>query len=413
MIMSREDIEEFANMADVKSSDRVSATLRGHLITREFALLLLTGALGMTTLNLVFPILPLVIAQTGDRAGAGVVTAVVAACTIVLELRTAALLRRFGETRLLVAALLVQMLAMAGFAIVPGLPAMLVFGALAGAGFGTVATVTASAAGNLAPPGRHGEAIGYYGLAASVPTIIAPPAGLLLLNSFGPSAVFATGVAVCAVGAILATRIRAVAITVAVITPGGVVATMRRPAVMAVWLAFVCTTITYGATVSFTPLFLGTKGWGSATVFLFLFGISRLVTRVGSGRFIDRFGERRLVLPSLLLGALALSLLPFRSPALVVVSAALYGSAFGIVQTGAFVEMLRVTGVERSASVSGIWNMGVDAGFGTGALLLAPVAVVLGYSGMFWLLPMLFGLAFLIRWLAGGAAGGPTEILGP
>jgi len=51
--------------------------------------------------------------------------------------------------------------------------------------------------------------------------------------------------------------------------------------------------------------------------------------------------------------------------------------------------------------ISGIWNMGVDAGFGTGALVLAPVAVLIGYSRMFWILPLLFGAALAVRLLGG------------
>jgi predicted MFS family arabinose efflux permease len=357
--------------------------------------------LGMSTLNLILPVLPLVIASTGDRAAAGVVTAVVAAFTILLELRTAAILRRLAERWVLVLALGVQLLAMAGFALVPGLPAMLVFGALAGAGFGTVATVTASAAGGLAPPGRHGEAIGYYGISASVPTIICPPVGLLLLAAYGPRAVFATAAAACLAGGLLATRLPARPLDKAAVPGSGILAALGNGQVRAVWLAFVCVTFTYGAVVSFTPLLLGTTGWSSATVFLFVFGLTRLLTRAGSGRFMDSLGARRLVLPSLVAGGLALALLPLAAAAPVVVSAAVYGAAFGIVQTGAFVEMLHASKGHDTAVISGIWNMGVDAGFGTGALVLAPVAVVLGYTRMFWILPVLFAAALAIRLSSG------------
>ena len=360
----------------------------------------------MTTLNLSLPILPLTIAATGDRAAAGVVTAVVAAFTIVFELRTAALLRRLPQKNLLVMAMLIQAIAMAGFAGFRGLPAMLLFGALAGAGFGVVATVTASAVGSLAPPGRHGEAIGYYGLSASLPTIFAPPAALLLLDASGPVAVFATGAAACGLGVLVATRLTDSGYAEAALPGGGVLATLHRPGVLGVWLAFACTTVTYGAIVSFTPFLLGTSGWDSAPTFLLLFGLSRAVTRFASGRLIDAFGDGRLVLPSLVVGALALALLPGHTALLVVVSATVYGAALGVIQTGAFVAMLRATGPGLLANVSGIWNMGVDAGFGAGALLLAPVAAVAGYARMFWLLPALFALAFVIRLGSRRPAGG-------
>lgn len=59
--------------------------------------------------------------------------------------------------------------------------------------------------------------------------------------------------------------------------------------------------------------------------------------------------------------------------------------------------MLRTAGPARSANVSGIWNMGVDAGLGSGTLVLAPVAAVVGFTRMFWLLPALLALAFVLR----------------
>lgn len=52
-------------------------------------------------------------------------------------------------------------------------------------------------------------------------------------------------------------------------------------------------------------------------------------------------------------GALALVLLQLRVAPATVVAAACYGAAFGVVQTGAFVGILRGAGHGRSAGVSG------------------------------------------------------------
>jgi hypothetical protein len=40
--------------------------------------------------------------------------------------------------------------------------------------------------------------------------------------------------------------------------------------------------------------------------------------------------------------------------------------------------------------VSGLWNMGVDVGVATSALVLAPLGAAIGYQAMFWTLPALF-----------------------
>jgi predicted MFS family arabinose efflux permease len=373
--------------------------------SRQLALLLLTAGLGLTSLNLALPVLPLLVDRATHRPSlTGIVTVVVAACTVVLELQTSRLLRRFRAKNVLLAAIIAQLIAMAGFALAPPLAVMLVLGGLTGAGFGTVATVSATMIGAMAPPGRQGEAIGYYGLAVSTPAIVAPPLALIVYTSSGSLGTFTMGVGCCLVGALLATRLGDFDLS-SIAPLSGALATLARPPVLLLWLSFVCITVTYGATTSFTPFLLGTSGLGSAPVFLLVFGVTRAVTRLLSGRVIDRFGDRRLVLPSLVIGGLALALLPAHIPVLTVVSAAFYGGAFGIVQTGTFIAMLRTAGGERATHVSGLWNMGVDVGFGTGALLLAPLAAWIGYPAMFWTLPCLFAVGLLGRLLERPKAG--------
>jgi predicted MFS family arabinose efflux permease len=370
-----------------------------RVLSAQLVLLLVAGALGMAAYSLALPVLPLtVVARTHDRATAGLVTGVISAFTVVLELLSAALLRRFSERTLLVAGMLLQLVAMTGFAELRTFPAMLVCGALTGAGFGLFVTVLVVAIGGLAPPGRSGEAIGYFGLCASAPTILGPPLALLLLDARGAGAVFAAGAVACAVAA-LATAVQRIAPRAAEERADGgdgVLVAMRSPGVPRIWLAFTCTTVTYGAVVSFTPLLLGTSGPGSASVFLLVFGVTRMVGRVAAGRAVDRVGERRLVLPSLAAGAVALVLLQVPAAPAIVVSAGVVGVAFGVVQTAAFTGMLDAAGRGRSAGVSGLWSVAVDAGIGGGALVIAPLGAAIGLAGAFWLLPVLYVVALVL-----------------
>jgi predicted MFS family arabinose efflux permease len=371
---------------------------RQPIWTRQLVLLLVTVAFGLTTLNLALPVLPLSVAQaTGNTGLAGVVTATVAVLTVIFELQAPHLLRRIRPVRLLVAGLLVEMIAMAGFAEIRALPAMLFFGGLVGAGFGTVATVSTILVGRLAPPGRRGEAIGYYGLAASLPSVVGQPAGLLLLDAFGLGAVFWAGSATSLVGFLLAAFLRPAPQPAAVQPTGGLVATLTTPRVLLIWGSFVCVTFTFGGIVSFTPFLLRGSGLGSAPAFLLVAGLARTSARTFSGRVIDRLGDWRPVWPLLLLGALGLALLPLRQPALTMLAALLFGAGLGVAQTSAFIGMLRSTDPSRSGMVGGLWNVAVDVGFATSALLLAPLAASIGYPAMFWTLPALFLAALAAR----------------
>jgi predicted MFS family arabinose efflux permease len=361
-------------------------------------LLLVTVAFGLSTLNLALPVLPLSVARaTGNTGLAGVVTAAVAVLTVIFELQAPHLLRRVRPVRLLVAGLLVEMIAMAGFAEFRALPAMLFFGGLVGAGFGTVATVSTILVGRLAPPGRRGEAIGYYGLAASLPSVVGPPSGLLLLDAFGLSAVFWAGSATSVVGILLAAWLRPPPQPASAQPTGGLVATLMTPRVLLIWGSFVCVTFTFGGIVSFSPFLLPGSGLGSAPAFLLVAGLARTSARTLSGRVIDRLGDWRPVWPLLLLGALGLAVLPLRQPALTMLAALVFGAGLGVTQTAAFVGMLRSTDPSRAGIVGGLWNVAVDVGFATSALLLAPLAASIGYPAMFWTLPALFLAALAAR----------------
>jgi len=206
------------------------------------------------------------------------------------------------------------------------------------------------------------------------------------------------GAAACALGAAVGTRVPATGPRSGPAPGGsGAIATLAGRPVLAIWLSFVCVAVTYGASVSFSPLLLGTHGAGGASTFLLVFGLARTLSRTASGRVMDRVGDLRLVLPACAAGAAALALLPLGVPALTIVSAAVFGAAFGVIQTGAFVGLLSAAGPGRSAAVSGIWSMAMDAGYGSGTLVLAPVGAAIGYARMFWLLPGLFVLSLLLR----------------
>ncbi|HXM55480.1 MAG TPA: MFS transporter, partial [Candidatus Dormibacteraeota bacterium] len=233
--------------------------------------------------------------------------------------------------------------------------------------------------------------------------ILAPPVALLLLDASGAGAVFLAGALACVAAAVAAACLRIPPLAAPSPGGGGVLAALARRGVPRVWLAFACTTLAYGAAVSFTPLLLGTSGPGSASLFLLVFGLTRMLGRLGAGRAADRMGERRLALPSLAAGAGALALLQLHTAPATVVSAAVAGAAFGVVQTAAFVGMLRGAGRGRSAGVSGVWSMAVDAGIGGGAVAMGPVSAALGLAHAFWLLPALYAVGFLLRLPGPGA----------
>ncbi|WP_257135803.1 MFS transporter [Streptomyces sp. b94] len=128
-----------------------------------------------------------------DAFGAGLVTAVLMAATVLTQLCVRVALRRLGWTRTLVLGALLLGLPSLLQALSDHLVPVLVTTALRGAGFGIVTVCGATAAAVLAPRGRQGAVIGLYGLAVALPQVVLTPAAPWLTDALALPAVIACG----------------------------------------------------------------------------------------------------------------------------------------------------------------------------------------------------------------------------
>ena len=127
--------------------------------------LLTVGAFCFAGLALLLPVSPAwAVAGGADEFGAGLVTAVLMAATVLAQLCVRTALRTIGWPRTLALGALLLGLPALLQSLSDHLVPILVTTALRGAGFGIVTVCGATAAAALAPRGRQGAAIGLYGL---------------------------------------------------------------------------------------------------------------------------------------------------------------------------------------------------------------------------------------------------------
>lgn len=359
---------------------RVDKSARSQLVQ----VLLCTICLGAASSG-VLPVLPIVVGRFTQVPGeVGIVTAAIALGTVALELLNYRLVYRVGVGRAILAGYAITTVGMAGLAVLPPLAAMVVIGLVLGVGMGIVVASTTIAVELLARPGGRGFALGLYGMAGTVPQIIAPAAMLFLLERSGPRPVFWLSTLVCALGLIAALGLD---------LPGGqessgeLFVTLRRPSLLLAFCAYLLVAITLGGVLSYSAFVVRGVGMSSATSFFVIFGVARVAARGIAGSLLDRVGEAWISGPSLVLVALGLAMLSLGGT-WSVVAAITYGVGLGSVQTASLVSMLeRVT--RKEATVAGsLWNFAVDAGIGLGALTLAPLGADRGYPTMFMLLPV-------------------------
>ncbi|MEV7914305.1 MFS transporter [Streptomyces griseus] len=374
--------------------------------------LLVTMLFCFSGFALLLPVSPAWAVHGGaDAFGAGLVTAVLMAATVLAQLCVRATLRKLGWTRTLVLGALLLGLPALLQALSDHLLPVLLTTAVRGAGFGIVTVCGATAAAVLAPRGRQGAVIGLYGLAVALPQVVLTPAAPWLTDTFALPAVI-----VCGVLPVLAlpwARSLGHAVEARADTPATQDSTARQPVRATTVLrrirrplaVLLLVTAAGGAVLTFAPQFTATPAL-AATGLLALTGTAALA-RWGCGELADRIALRPITGVLALTAGTGLALIAYAigsdaAPVAALLSGLLLlGAAYGGLQSLTLVQAFAYAGAENRHATSVAWNIGYDAGTGVGSLLLGVAAHVATFSAGFATLSCLMAAAGLAVLLIG------------
>ena len=303
--------------------------------------LLGSAALWFSGFALLVSVAPLWVIHGGsDNLGAGLVTGVMMACTVLAQLSMRRVLAGLGWRWTLVLGSGLLGLPALGHLASDGLWAVAALAALRGLGFGVVTVCGATAVAAFVEPGRRGRAIGALGLSAAAPQFVLVPAAPWLAERVGFGFVFVLAV-LPALAIPLAWPIaRAVGEADRLPADGsgpGTPAAFWR-AVAGPIAALVVVTASGGAILTFTPHILASPAVGFLG--LLAFTGSAAASRWAAGGVADRFGPTPAIAPLLLVSALGLVAIAARadhvhdasSRVLVISGLLLVGLAYGGLQ---------------------------------------------------------------------------------
>ncbi|GAA4202126.1 MFS transporter [Actinocatenispora rupis] len=335
--------------------------------------------------------------HAGDGA-AGIATGALMVATVAGELACPRLVARHGYRRVLVAGLVLL-----------GAPALVLTVAHSMAwivavclvrGLGYAVTVVAGGAltAELVPAERRGEGLALVGVVSAAPSLAALPLGVWLAGHVGYTVVaVAAGVAALAsIAAIPGLPDRRPAAAKAT----GIVAGLRTGALARPAVVFAATASAAGVLVTFLPLAAPRGATGTVALALLVQPAAATVARWLAGRYGDRYGAGRLVLPGLLASAAGILLTALLgSPLALVAGVTLFGLGFGVAQNATLTLMYSRVPTSGYGTVSALWNVAYDAGMGAGALGFGAVVGTVGYAPGFALtgVLMLVALAPALR----------------
>lgn len=316
------------------------------------------------------------------KIGAGAVSGVLGLTTVAAQRLTPALLRRWSAATVLASGLLGFGLAAVLTGASDRLVPVLVLSACRGLGLGMLTVTCSAAVITLAPERRRGAAMGVYGLAVTLPTVVLLPTSVTLAHTLSYWWSFGLGaVPIVALPLVrwMPTRLNTPA-AFPTDAPHG--RPLRGAGVRAglPTYANLVVSAACGALMTFLPQ-LTAHAWTWSSL-LIITGCSALA-RWKIGALIDAHSADRMLRPLLTLTALGVigsaAAVAGVGNELLVVSVGLCGIGYGALQTVTLVQSFARTDVSHYAAASATWNIASSLGVGVGGFMLGALADAWGF----------------------------------
>ncbi|MFQ6014929.1 MAG: MFS transporter [Anaerolineae bacterium] len=263
-------------------------------------------------------------------------------------------------------------------------PALLVVRLIPGLGLSCFTTAYAALIADLVPAERRGEAMGVGGMAVPLSMMIAPALGTSLMQALGftPLFMMAALLALLSLGVVFLLSDRPLAPSET--GNNSFFQVIRQRGIWVTSLAIGVTGISYGAIITFLPLFAVERHLGNVGFFFSVYSLAFIASRMPAGRLSDQWGRVPVSVVTMLVLALAFGMLAGVGEMLAfLIVAVVYGVSFGGSRTVLDALVADEAPVEGRGAAMSVAYCCFDLGIGTGSIVLGLVADVLGYGGMY------------------------------
>jgi predicted MFS family arabinose efflux permease len=323
-----------------------------------------------------------VVPRYATASGAGLATGALMLSTVLGELAAPRLVARYGYRVALIAGLTLLGAPALVLTASDGMAWIVTVCLVRGLGFALTLVAGGALTASLIPAERRGEGLALVGVVSGVPSLIALPLGVWLAAhaGYGPVAVAAGVAALAAILAVPGLPDREPTSG----KPVGVLAGLRTGGLMRPGAVFATTALAAGIVVTFLPLAVPAAYGTVVAVALFVQPAASTAARWAAGRYGDRHGPARLLVPGLVLSAGGLSVTAVTgSPVAVLAGVAVFGTGFGIAQNATLTLMYARVPASGYGTVTALWNIAYDGGMGVGAAGFGVLAGVTGYPSAF------------------------------
>jgi len=307
-------------------------------------------------------------------------------------------LDRFGRRRFFVFGSLGMTCAALGFLFVERIgPILFALRVLQGVSFAAAFTATTTMAAELAPRQRRAEALGLFGVSTLLTHAIAPSIGEEIIHRGGFHALFITA-ALCTTLPLLLLRG----------VPARRVAAVGAPhlpwSVSSLQWVVICTMtlagMGFGAVTTFIPTFVRNAGLGRVAFFYGAYSAAAILTRMFGGGLSDSLGRRAVILPALMVLAVAIFCVGLvGNVAALVCTGVLFGAAQGISYPTLHAFLVDLSPDAHLGRAQALFNGAFNLGVMSSAFIFGLVADHFGQRPMFMvaaIMPLAASLFFYV-----------------
>lgn len=254
-----------------------------------------------------------------------------------------------------------------------------------GIGFSLATTAASTIASDIVPNERKGEGIGYFALSLNLAMVLGPFLGLTVAgqNKFTLLLLAGSAMGVLALLCGGATRISNENKAAKEKTP--LFKNIVEPSALPISLTMLVLTFAYSGILTFISVYAMKIGLAQAASYFFIvYAAMIMITRPLLGKLFDRYGEHKVIYPSLILFLLGLILLSqVHTAVLFFVSAALIGLGFGSLFPIAQTIVIKHAPAEKRGLATGTYFICYDTGICVGSYVLGLVATSFTYQAMY------------------------------
>ena len=318
----------------------------------------------------------------GSQTAAGLFLGFLTYASAISAPITGALGDRYGKRRILIVASIAILIFSLLYAIAPSYQVVLALVLVHGVFWSGLLSSSSSYIVDIVPKSRRAEGLGYSGFASILAVAVAPWVGLWVFDHGGWRAV-------CFESAGLALIMAVIAWTLPPdkrhehprsMHPRDIIEWRVLAGAFTLFLY----SFSYGGITSFVAVYADRVGVTPRALYFTAFSLAILATRPVIGRWADRIGHTRLIVPCLAMMVIGISILSIATDrATFIISALLFGVGFGSAYPIFVAHLMHHVAENRRTATFGALIGAFDTGIGTGSIAVGWMSERYGFGRAF------------------------------